>query len=172
MYGGVCHPLDSLIWIFGDVEEVHCYANKGNLSAYPIEDNFLLNVKFKSGLIARVIGAYGVIQPPMPMMGLTIYGTKGTATATFEDFLPSQLRFVLDKFLRNEPAIIDYPADMTGAYGQGDAVRRYMAHFEDCIVNDKPTLEDAREGTKTIAALSAAWESARTGKSVTVKYEI
>lgn len=172
MYGGVCHPLDSLIWIFGDVDEVHCYANKGNLSAYPIEDNFLLNVKFVNGLIARVIGAYGVIQPPMPMMGLTIYGTKGTATATFEDFLPSQLRFVLDKFLRNEPAIIDYPADLTGAYGQGDAVRRYMAHFEDCIVNNKPTLEDAREGTKTIAALSAAWESAKTGKPVKVKYEI
>lgn len=172
MYGGVCHPMDSLVWFFGDVDEVHCYANKGNLSSYPIEDNFLINVKFKSGVIAKVIGAYGIIQPPMPMMGLTIYGTKGTATATFEDFQPSQLRFVLDKFLRNEPAVINYPADMQGAYGQGDAVKRYMAHFEDCIVNDKTPLEDAREGTKTIAALSAAWESAKTGKAVKVSYKI
>jgi len=172
MYGGVCHPLDSLVWFLGDVDEVHCYANKGNLSAYPIEDNFLLNVKFRNGVMARVLGAYGVIQPPMPMMGLTIYGTRGTAMATFEDFLPSQLRFTQDKFIRNEPAVVDYPADMTGAYGQGDAVRRYMRHFEDCIVNDKPTLEDAREGTKTIAALSAAWESAKTGKAVKVRYEI
>lgn len=172
MYGGVCHPLDSLVWFFGDVDEVHCYANKGNLSAYPIEDNFLLNVKFKNGVIARILGAYGVIQPPMPMMGLTIYGTKGTATATFEDFKPSQLNFTLDKLLRNEPATINYPADMTGAYGQGDAVRRYMAHFEDCILNDKTPQEDAREGTKTIAALSAAWESAKTQKVIKVNYEI
>jgi UDP-N-acetyl-2-amino-2-deoxyglucuronate dehydrogenase len=172
MYGGVCHPLDSLIWFLGDVDEVHCYADKGNLSAYPIEDNFTLNIRFQSGVIARVLGAYGVIQPPYPMMGLTIFGSKGTAAATFEDFQPSQLRFALDRFLRNEPAVMDYPADLKGAYGQGDAVRRYMRHFEDCIVNDNPTVEDAREGTKTIAALSAAWESARTGKPVKVEYMI
>lgn len=163
MYGGVCHPLDSLVWCLGEVEEVHCYANRGGLSAYPIEDNFSLNVKFKSGVIARVLGAYGVIQPPMPMMGLTLYGTKATATATFEDFQPSQLRIVFDKLQRNEPAVIDYPADLEGAYGQGQAVRRYMAHFEDCIVNDKTPCEDAREGAKTIAALDAAWKSVKTG---------
>ncbi len=172
MYGGVCHPLDSLVWLLGDVDEVHCYASKGNLSAYPIEDNFTLNLKFRSGVIARVLGAYGIIQPSIPMMGLTIYGNKGTATATFEDFKPSQLTFLLDKFIQNEPAAIDYPADLTGAYGQGDAVRRYMKHFEDCIINDEPCLEDAREGTKTIAALSAAWKSARTGEPVKVEYEI
>lgn len=172
MYGGVCHPLDSLVWFLGDVDEVHCYANKGNLSAYPIEDNFILNVKFRNGVMARVLGAYGVIQPAWPMMGLTIYGNKATATATFEDFLPSQFRITFDKLERNEPAVIDYPTDLKGAYGQGDAVRRYMQHFEDCIVNDKTPLEDAREGTRTIAALSAAWESARTGKPVKVKYEL
>ena len=59
MYGGVCHPLDSLIWLLGYVEEVHCYARKGNLSAYPMEDNFTLNVKFRSDVIARILGAYG-----------------------------------------------------------------------------------------------------------------
>lgn len=164
MYGGVCHPLDSLVWFLGDVDEVHCYANKGGLSDYPIEDNFLLNLKFRNGVIARVFGAYGTVQPPMPMMGLTLYGTKATATATFEDFQPTQLRIVFDKLGGNEPAVIDYPADLEGAYGQGQAVRRYMAHFEDCIVNDKTPLEDGREGTKTIAALDAAWKSVKSGE--------
>ena len=163
MYGGVCHPLDSLIWFLGDVDEVHCYACRGGLSAYPIEDNFTLNLRFRNGVIARVLGLYGTVQPPVPMMGLTICGSKGTATATFEDFQPSQLRMVLDKLEQNHPAVIDYPADMEGAYGQGQAVRRYMAHFEDCIVNDKQPVEDAREGLKTIAALDAAWRSAKTG---------
>ena len=163
MYGGVCHPVDSLVWFLGDVEEVHCYAGRGGLSAYPIEDNFTLNLRFASGVIARVLGAYGVVQPGWPMMGLTIFGTKATATATFEDFKPSQLRVVFDKLTSNEPAVIDYPADTEGAYGQGQAVRRYMAHFEDCIVNDRAPCEDAREGTKTIAALDAAWKSVKTG---------
>ncbi len=172
MYGGVCHPLDSLVWFLGDVDEVHCYANRGGLSAYPIEDNFLLNMKFRNGVMARVLGAYGMVQPPWPMMGLTIYGTKATATATFEDFQPSQVRIVFDKLSGNEPAVIDYPADLEGAYGQGKAVRRYMTHFEECIVGDRTPAEDAREGTKTIAALDAAWKSAKTGQPQKVRYEI
>jgi len=172
MYGGVCHPVDSLVWLLGDVEELHCYAGRGGLSAYPMEDNFTLNLRFASGVIARVLGAYGVVQPGWPMMGLTIYGTKATATATFEDFKPSQLRVVFDKLSGNQPAVIDYPADTEGAYGQGQAVRRYMAHFEECIVNDQTPAEDAREGTKTIAALDAAWRSVKTGLPQKVGVEL
>ncbi len=163
LYGGVCHPVDSLVWFLGEAAEVHAYGNRGGLSAYPIEDNFLLNLKFKNGVPARVLGAYGIVQPPWPMMGLTLFGTKGTATATFEDFQPSQLRVVLDKMPTNEPAIIDYPADKEGAYGQGLAVRRYLAHLEDCLVNNKKPVEDAREGARTIAVLDAAWQSIRSG---------
>jgi predicted dehydrogenase len=121
---------------------------------------------------ARVLGAYGVVQPGWPMMGLTLFGTKATATATFEDFKPSQVRVVFDKLAGNEPAVIDYPADLEGAYGQGQAVRRYMAHFEDCILHDKRPCEDAREGTKTIACLDAAWRSAKSGLPEKVTVEI
>lgn len=163
MFGGVCHPLDSLVWFLGDVDEVHCYANRGGLSAYRQEENFVLNLKFASGVVGRVLGAYGIVQMPWPMMGITLYGTKATASATFEDFKPSQLRVVFDKLGGNEPAVIDYPPDVLGTYGQGLAVRRYMAHLEDCILNDTRPNEDAREGTKTIAALDAAWGSYRTG---------
>ena len=70
---------------------------------------------------------------------------------------------MFDKLGSNEPAVIDYPADAEGAYGQGRAVRRYMAHLEDCNQNDRQPGEDAREGTKTIAALDAAWRSVKTG---------
>jgi len=171
MFGGVCHPVDSLVWLLGDVEEVHCYAGRGGLSDYPLEDNFTLNLKFAGGAIGRVLGAYGVVQPGWPMMGLTVFGTKATATATFEDFKPSQVRVVFDKLGGNQPAVIDYPADLEGAYGQGQAVRRYMAHFEDCITNDKPPCEDAREGTKTIAALDAAWKSVKSGLPEKVSVE-
>ncbi len=164
MYGGCCHPVDSLVWMLGEIEEVHCYGRRGGVSDYPIEDNFTLNLKFANGVMARVLGMYGVIQPPFPMMGLTVYGSRGTASATFEDFKPSQLRTVLDKFETNEPAVTDYPADMEGAYGQGVAVRNYMAHFEDCLVNDKTPSDAAREGMWTIAALDAAWRSVKSGQ--------
>jgi hypothetical protein len=38
-----------------------------------------------------------------------------------------------------------------------------MANFEACLTEDAPSAIDAREGTKTIAILSAAWESIRSG---------
>src|SRR4051794_5277157 len=46
MYGGASHPIDLLRWFFGDVEEVHAYGRKGNLTPeYPYEDNYLINLK-------------------------------------------------------------------------------------------------------------------------------
>ncbi|MDD3997648.1 MAG: Gfo/Idh/MocA family oxidoreductase, partial [Sphaerochaetaceae bacterium] len=66
MYGGVSHPVDVLRWFLGDVEEVFAYGGKGLDERYKPESNFILNLKFKSGVIARVLGAYGIVHPPMP----------------------------------------------------------------------------------------------------------
>jgi predicted dehydrogenase len=164
MYGGCCHPVDSLVWFFGEADEVQAYGVKSGVNpTYPLEDTYLLNIKFASGKLARVLGAYGIVEPPMPMMGLNIYGTKGSAIADFHDFAPTQMRVVFDKIDTRPVYRMDVPADMKGAYGQGDAVRRYMAGFEECIVDGKPSAIDAAEGAKTIAILSAAWESIRSG---------
>ncbi len=164
MYGGGCHPVDSLVWFFGEADEVQAYGIKSGVNpTYPLEDTYLLNLKFKSGKLARVLGAYGVVEPPMPMMGLSIYGTKGSAVADFHDFAPTHAGIVLDKMDKRPPMRMEVPPDLKGAYGQGDAVRRYMANFEDCLVNGTKSAIDAREGTRTIAILSAAWESIRSG---------
>lgn len=170
MYGGCCHPVDSLVWFLGEVEEVQAYGIKsGVISGYPLEDTYLLNLKFANGKIARVLGAYGIVDPPIPMMGLNIYGTKGSAVADFADFKPSHTKVVLDKIETKPVAQMNFLTDIKGTYGQGDAVRRYMANFEDCIISDKKPLIDAREGTKTITVLSAAWESIRgDGKPVKI----
>jgi len=164
MYGGCCHPVDSLVWFFGEAEEVQAYGIKSGVNpTYPLEDTYLLNIRFSSGKLARVLGAYGIVEPPVPMMGLNIYGTGGSAVADFHDFKPTGMKVVLDK-LDTKPVLkMDVPADLKGAYGQGEAVRRYMANFEACLTEEAPSAIDAREGTKTIAILSAAWESIRSG---------
>lgn len=164
MYGGCCHPVDSLVWFFGEAEEVQAYGIKSGVNpTYPLEDTYLLNIKFANGKLARVLGAYGIVEPPIPMMGLNIYGTKGSAIADFHDFKTTQMRVVFDKIETKPVFKMEVPADMKGAYGQGDAVRRYMKNFEECLTKNKPSAIDAREGTKTIAILSAAWESIRSG---------
>jgi predicted dehydrogenase len=105
LYGGLCHPVDSLVWFFGEAEEVQAYGIKsGVLPTYPLEDTYMLNIRFASGKIARALSAFGIVDPPIPMMGLNIYGTKGSAAADFQDFKPSRMRVVLDK-LETRPAL-------------------------------------------------------------------
>jgi predicted dehydrogenase len=164
LYGGLCHPVDSLVWFFGEAEEVQAYGIRSGVNPkYPLEDTFLLNIKFASGRLARVMGAYGIIDPPIPMMGLSIFGTKGSAVADFHDFKPTHASATFDKIDTKPLFQVDLPPDMKGAYGQGDAVRRYMANLEACLNGTEPSAIDAREGTKTIAILSAAQESIRNG---------
>jgi predicted dehydrogenase len=164
LYGGLCHPVDSLVWFFGEAEEVQAYGIKsGVLPAYPLEDTYLLNIKFASGKLARALSAFGIVNPPIPMMGLGIYGSRGSAVADFHDFKPTHTRVVLDKIAARPVLETEMPADPEGAYGQGEAVRRYMANFEACLAGAEPPAIDAREGTKTIAILEAAWESIRSG---------
>lgn len=164
MYGGCCHPVDSLVWFFGEAEEVEAYGVKSGVNpTYPLEDTYLLNIKFASGKIARVMGAYGLVEPPMPMMGLNIYGTKGTAVADFHDFKATQTRVTFDKIDTRPTFQMDVPPDLKGAYGQGDAVRRYMANFEACLEGREKSAIDAREGAKTMAICEAITESIRGG---------
>ena len=153
MYGGACHPIDLLRWLFGDIDEVFCYGSKSGMDPrYPadVHDNFLINLKFKSGLIARVLAVYGLVEPPLPMLGLGIYGTKAS--------LVNQ-KVVFDKIYGKPEWEAVYRPDR----GHAGEVLRYMRHFEDCLLNDtKPTVDEI-EGAKCIAACSAARDSIASG---------
>lgn len=172
MYGGVSHPVDLLRWFFGDVDEVHALGRKGHVTPeYPLMDNFLLNLKFKNGTIARVLGAYGVVHPPLSMMGLRLYGTKGSLSADFTDQQGGPVKLVLDKVPTHPVAVMDFPPELEGAYGHGPNVLRYMRHFEECLTEGKEPSPNALDGAKSIAVCSAAWESIHTGQVVKVRNE-
>lgn len=166
IYGGACHPIDLVRWICGDIDEVFCYSNQGNLyGKFPEEDNFIISIKFKNGKIGRVLALYGIVHPPMPSLGLSIFGTKGS--------------FV------NDAAIIEGPGgyldhkrveaekemETRGAADHCYEVVRYLKHFEDCIINNKKPEVDEVDGAKVIAVGEACLESMRTGRSVKVRNE-
>jgi predicted dehydrogenase len=172
MFGGACHPIDALRWFLGDVEEVHVYANRsGMIANYPQEDNFLLNVRFTSGVIARILAAYGLVEPPLPMMGVSLYGTKASLRADYTDFKGGHIDIIYDKFQGHPHFHADIPPVTEGAYGHGQAVRRYMAHFQECLEKDLEPSPGVLDGAKTIAVGAAGWESIRTGQPVRVRNE-
>ncbi len=170
MFGGVVHPVDILRSFLGDVEEVHAYGTKGTLTPkYPIKNNFFLNLKFKGGQIARAMGLYDVVHPPMPMMQVSIFGSKGTMIGDFTDNKGGQVKLMLDKMSAREPFEMTCPPEVdTSVYGHGQTVIRYMRHFQQCLEEDLEPSPNVLDGAKSIAVGVAAWESIETGKPVRV----
>lgn len=169
MYGGASHPIDLLSWFLGDVEEVHAYGRKGNLTPeYPYADNYLINLRFKNGVIARVLAAYGLVEPPMPMMGLGLYGTQASLQTDFTDQQEGHLRLVLDKLATKPVASMTFAAEKEGALGHG-GVMRYLRHFEQCLLNDETPAPGVRDGAKSVAVCAAAWQSIHEGRVVAVQ---
>ncbi len=177
VYGGLCHPVDHLRWYFGDVDEVFAYGAPSAVDTrYPQDEpiNIIANLKFKSGLIARVINACGIIEPPygsqsdvMPMEGVSIYGTKGTITNYHARYFENGLRgeAVTVDFSKAENAV-DF--DGQEYAGHTASVLRYIKEMEDCIINDKTPAVDAVEGAKAVAVCGAVEESMITGLPVKV----
>jgi len=161
MFGGGCHPIDLIRWFMGDVEEVFVYAQTSGMDKrYPADkhDNFLINLKFKNGKIGRILAVYGLVEPPMPSLGLSVFGTLGSV---------ANERVIFDRSTGKEPQNLRASSES----GHLSEVVRYMKHFEDCIENDKKPLIDARDGAKVIATGVAAWESIQTGLPVKVRNE-
>lgn len=173
MYGGCVHSIDVLRAFGGDIESVYAAANKGKLTdGYPIEDNFFLTLKFRSGAIGRVSGLYGVVHPPTPMMQFGLYGSKGSLQSEFTDNEPGQVRLVLDRLPGHKPMTMLFEAERdSSAYGHGATVIRYMRHFQECLDDDREPSPGVLDGAKSVAAGAAAWESIRTGREISVRNE-
>jgi predicted dehydrogenase len=170
MYGGVTHPVDILRSFLGDISEVHCYAAKGKLMpAYPLRNLFFLNLKFANGVIGQVKGLYDVVEPPLPMMQVALYGTRGTAVAEFTDNKPGRLQIAFDRSPAKGPVVTHFePERDSSVYGHGATVIRYMRHFQECLERDEDPSPNTLDGARACAVAAAAWESADTGKPVRV----
>ena len=168
MFGGCVHSIDVIRAFGGDVGMVHAVAQKDLMTKeFPIENNFFINLKFKSGVIGRVSGLYGIVHPPTPMMQFGIFGTKGSLQAEFTDNEPGQIRIVRENDSAHKPVVSVFePERDISAYGHGTTVIRYMRHFQKCLDEDLEPSPSVLDGAKSVAVGCAAWESIKTGNSV------
>lgn len=178
IYGGACHPIDHLRWYFGDVDEVHTYGCYSPVDLrYPQDKelNFIINLKFKNGVIARVINALGIHEQPggsisdiMPMEGVSIFGTHGTIVnyhAAYReggrhDAQRQEVHFAKD----------DVAEDFDGKAYSGHlmSVLKYVQEMEAAIFDAKPITVNEIEGAKCISTCAACWESIEKKQSVKV----
>jgi predicted dehydrogenase len=178
LIGGGCHAIDLVRWFAGEVSEVHAYANKSGLPGYEIyertyETNFLLNLKFESGCIGRVLSAHGVIEPPIPMESFWLFGTRGTIVDN--EIVLERDGKLERKTLRpsrdQELAEKGMPSPEEEIRGHLDEVIRFLKHFEICVREDRNPSPDAREGARDVSVALAAWDSIKEGRPVKPRIE-
>lgn len=157
--GSMCHPVALLSWYLGDAEEVSAYGvNSGVDPRYPAdrEDTYLVNVRFRNGAIGRILGAFGIIHPPLPMESLSLFGTQGSLVHN---------QVVLDRLPGLPTATLDFREER----GHGGQVKRYLEEFAREIRTGVASSSTALDSAKTVAIGEAIKESVRTGQPASVR---
>jgi predicted dehydrogenase len=157
--GSMCHPIALLTWYLGDVDELFTYAvNSGVDPRYPADtpDTYYVNLRFTNGAIGRILGAFGIIEPPLPMETLRLFGTRGSLVHD---------QVVLDRLPGQPVATFDFGHER----GHEGEVQRYMAEFARAIRDGAPTSSTALDAAKTVTIGEAIKESVATGQPVSVR---
>ncbi len=167
LLGGGCHSMGILMWAMQtQVEEVFAYASHKAEPMLPINDCYLVSLRFANGVIGKLIAASGN-RGAAPTGGrLVMYGTKGTLWG--------------GRFYRNNPAthstdiVRDFREEFKQHKPRVQGIRQVQywaeqcAHFLDCIEGKAQPQTSVEEGARIVAALCAAIESSQSGQPVMV----
>ena len=157
--GGAVHQVDFLKWIAGEVREVHSFSNH-KLPLYPLDENYVTNLKFKNGCLGRILLTLSCKVRPRFQVRFAVYGTEGTASATNFN---GQIKLFIEGMAQGQIDSATIPMDT------GNALQAEISHFVDCVRNDKTPLIDAFDGAHTVAVCVDCVRSAKEGRSIVVE---
>jgi predicted dehydrogenase len=167
-----CHAIEFFRWMLGKRPIRSVYAQMGTLvhkDKTRGDDNAVILVEFEGGCL-------GLAEESWTKLGgmddrAEVYGSKGVAYA---DLLRG------NSIVTYSAAGYDYAVEKAGstvgwsftiyeeAWNYG--FPQEMAHFVDCVRNDKPPLETGEDGRAVLEAIFAAYESAGTGRKVPLPF--
>ena len=165
LFGGGAHAFDCLRWFAGDIVEVSAFArNSEVLPGYPIEDIWILNLKFESGALGRVLVMCGSVNSSHDIhQHVQIYGTKGTIIGLDIGVDGAPTHTTLD----TQPL----PSVGAGIEGHTAELLPYFHNMAGWIANDETPDPDIVDGARAVAVGVAAKESLKTGRAVEVRNE-
>jgi predicted dehydrogenase len=156
--GGVvltlCHPLDYLHWLFGEVEDLWAFTGRAGLSL-PVEDTAEIGLRFRSGLLGSVQLNYD--QRP-PLHRLEVVGNRGTIVWDNADGAVRLFAVPLDK-REGEWQTFSVP----DGFERNAMFLAEMQDFLDAVRGKSQPACTLEDGRRALELALAALESARTG---------
>ena len=153
------HDLDTLCWIFGDVERLYAHG----LTYTPVQpkrDYAIASVRFRNGVIAHIEAswAHSTHRTSFEIsgeLGLISYSSDKAATLTIER--NTAINDNLDR-----PARVYTKPAVTAPH------HRELRHFVQCLKTGEPVLIDGNDGVRAITLANSVLDSMRTGLPVFV----
>lgn len=160
LLGGGCHPFGLMRWALGcEAKQAFAFANHKAEPMLTINDCYLASFQFENGAIGKIIAATSAAGFGPTGGPLVIYATNGTVWGG-KLYRNGLVRDFEEENVKNPPVVDD--AYHKSYWGE------QASHFLDCIEGKAEPRTSVVDGARIVAALTAAIESARTGKPVDI----
>ncbi|AWM40872.1 Glucose--fructose oxidoreductase precursor [Gemmata obscuriglobus] len=170
MMNQAIHNVDLLLWLMGDATHVSGLTATLAHERIEVEDTAVAVVRFKSGALG-VIQATTSVHPGYPKT-VAVHGDKGSAVIEQDDVLKWDFTpetpddwMVKGRFAARVGAS-GGSADPKAISHEGH--RRQLADFVEAVQQNRVPKVDGREGKKAVDLICAVYESARTGRTITL----
>jgi len=169
MDGGVLtnqasHHIDLLEWMMGDVESVFAKSVTASVNI-EAEDTAVVLLKFRSGAIG-IIEATTAVRPRDLEGSLSLMGETGSVE--IGGFAVNEMKhwnFVSAEEGDSE-VLAKYSVNPPNVYGFGH--QSYYEHVVDCLTNGTEILVGGKQGRKSLAVITAIYDSIVSGSEVDV----
>lgn len=169
MDGGVLtnqasHHIDLLEWMMGDVESVVATSVTASVNI-EVEDTAAVLLKFRSGAIG-IIEATTAVRPRDLEGSLSLMGDAGSVE--IGGFAVNEMKhwnFVSAEEGDSE-VLARYSVNPPNVYGFGH--QSYYEHVVDCLTNGTEILVAGQDGRKSLAVITAIYDSIESGSEVYV----
>ncbi len=168
-----CHGIEFCRWMLGRPALKSVYAQMGTYvhkQKTAGDDNALIILEFANGVV-------GLVEESWTKMGgmddrSEVHGSKGVAYAdlhhgnAIETYSAEGYDYAVEKAGSTRGwSFTIYEEEWNYGFPQE------MAHFVDCVQNDKPPLVTGEDGRAVLEVIFAAYESARTGRKVELPFK-
>ena len=158
--GGVlltlCHPIDYLRWIFGEIVSVSTALGEQNVLGIDVEELAEATVRFQNGILGELHVNY--LQRP-PTHFLEIFGSEGSISW---DYISGKLKL----YRAENKAWETYPLPLT--ISRNYLFLEEMRHFIQIILDDQPPMCSLEDGIKVQKIITALYKSAEVGKNISI----
>jgi predicted dehydrogenase len=158
------HALDTARFLLGDPKPVSVYAKIGtHYKDFDVDDTGVIIVEWDNGTTSYIESGWWQPHSDGPEAATQLYGTQG-----FGQLFPTQLELpnVKKQKLELIKSGFKFPRKEHCPQSMYDS---QMAHFIDCIRNNKTPIPGGLEGLMNMKVVDAAYKSSRTGKVVKIK---